>query len=204
MVETSTQHNSPRLEKFRKKIASLISEPIVNALSKSGVTPDMLTWFGFILMLVAAGLVAWNYWIAGGLVLILGGSFDMLDGALARKIGSTSKFGAVLDSTLDRASEGILLIALAFHFSREESVAGVTLAAVVMLFSFLVSYIRSKAECINIECREGLFTRTERVIVLAVGLVFNQIIIALAIVAFFSVITVIQRLVLVWQKTRAG
>ena len=126
----------------------------------------------------------------------------MFDGALARYTGKVSKFGAVLDSTLDRASEGAVLIALAYYLGVQASVPGVTLVAVTMLFSFLVSYIRSRAEGIGLELKDGVFTRSERVIVLGVGIIVNHIIIALAIVVFFSIITTVQRLILVWQKTR--
>ncbi|MDD2252436.1 MAG: CDP-alcohol phosphatidyltransferase family protein, partial [Dehalococcoidales bacterium] len=103
-----------------------------------------------------------------------------------------------------RASEGAVLIALAYLMASHESLLGVTLAAVVMLFSFLVSYIRSRAEGIGLELKDGLFTRSERVIVLGLGIIINQVIIALAIVAFFSIITTVQRLTLVWFKTRGN
>ncbi|MDD4635559.1 MAG: CDP-alcohol phosphatidyltransferase family protein [Dehalococcoidales bacterium] len=192
----------PRLENFRRKLAGAIAGPVVRVASKTGITPDMLTWFGFIVVLSGAGLTGAGYNIAGGLVILAGAACDMFDGALARYTGKVSKFGAVLDSTLDRASEGAVLIALAYYLGVQASVPGVTLVAVTMLFSFLVSYIRSRAEGIGLELKDGVFTRSERVIVLGVGIIVNHIIIALAIVVFFSIITTVQRLILVWQKTR--
>jgi len=191
-----------KLEAVRRKAAGMISQPLAKALSRTGVSPDVLTWFGLVLAMGAAGMVATGYWLTGGILVLAGGLFDMLDGALARYTGRESRFGAVLDSTLDRASEGFILIGLAFALAKEASVTGVTLVAVVMLFSFLVSYIRSRAEAMQAECREGFFTRTERVIVLALGLMVDQIIIALAVIAAFSIITAVHRLVLVWTRTR--
>ncbi len=199
ILPSSTQ---PKLEIFRRKIASSVAGPVVRVLAKTGITPDMMTWFGFLVVLAGAVLVVAGFNIAGGLVILAGAACDMFDGALARYTGKASKFGAVLDSTLDRASEGAVLIALAYFLAVKGSVPGVTMVAGVMLFSFLVSYIRSRAEAIGLELKDGLFTRSERVIVIGLGIIVNQVIIALAIVAFFSIITTVQRLALVWQKTR--
>ncbi|MFA6771912.1 MAG: CDP-alcohol phosphatidyltransferase family protein [Dehalococcoidales bacterium] len=197
-------NTQPKLENFRRKLAGTIAGPVVKLVAKTGISPNMLTWFGFIVVLCGAALAGVGYNIAGGLVILAGAAVDMFDGALARHTGKSSKFGAVLDSTLDRASEGAVLIALAYLMASHESLLGVTLAAVVMLFSFLVSYIRSRAEGIGLELKDGLFTRSERVIVLGLGIIINQVIIALAIVAFFSIITTVQRLTLVWFKTRGN
>ncbi len=196
----SSLNAQPKLELFRRKIASTLSAPVVRIIARTGVTPNMMTWFGFLVVLFGAVLTGAGFNIAGGIVILVGAACDMLDGALARYTGKTSKFGAVLDSTLDRASEGAVLIALAYVLVVENSVLGVTLVAVTMLFSFLVSYIRSRAEGIGLELKDGIFTRSERVIVLGIGIIINQLIIALAIVAFFSIITTVQRLVLVSKK----
>jgi len=199
-----TSADQPKLEVFRRRVSGAITAPVVRVLSRMGITPNMITWFGFGLAVAAAGLVAAGYPVAGGIVVLAGGALDMFDGALARYTGRVTRFGAVLDSTLDRASEGVLLVALGFVLAGRPSIPGVTLVGVVMLFSFLVSYIRSRAESIGLELKDGFFTRSERVIVIALGIIINQVIIALAIVAFFSIITAVQRLALVWSRTRAG
>ena len=196
----SSLNAQPKLELFRRKIASTLSAPVVRIIARTGITPNMMTWFGFLVVILGAVLTGVGFNIAGGIVILVGAACDMLDGALARYTGKTSKFGAVLDSTLDRASEGAVLIALAYVLVVKSSVLGVTLVAVTMLFSFLVSYIRSRAEGIGLELKDGIFTRSERVIVLGIGIIINQLIIALAIVAFFSIITTVQRLVLVSKK----
>ena len=198
----SSLNAQPKLELFRRKIASTLSAPVVRIIARTGITPNMMTWFGFLVVLLGAVLTGVGFNIAGGIVILVGAACDMIDGALARYTGKTSKFGAVLDSTLDRASEGAVLIALAYVLVVKSSVLGVTLVAVTMLFSFLVSYIRSRAEGIGLELKDGIFTRSERVIVLGIGIIINQLIIALAIVAFFSIITTVQRLVLVRKKAR--
>ncbi len=197
------EDNQPGLEKIRRRLSGAIAQPVVKVIARSGITPDMLTWLGFLLAVAGSGLVASGYRIAGGIVVLVGAACDMFDGALARYTGRVSKFGAILDSTLDRASEGALLIALAFILAKNGSLAGVALATAVMLFSFLVSYIRAREESHGLELKNGVFTRSERVLVLGLGVILGQVMVALVIVAFFSIITTVQRLTLVWLKTRA-
>jgi CDP-diacylglycerol--glycerol-3-phosphate 3-phosphatidyltransferase len=183
-----------KLARFRKTAEKYCTDPVVNILAKTGITPNALTWFGFLISLVTAVLAALGYMLAAGLVVLFGSYFDMLDGSLARKTGKVSRFGEVLDSTLDRLSEGVLLIGLLYWFSQVGSTIGVVLAGITLLSSLVVSYVRAKAEIMKLECQEGLFTRPERVIVLAVGLLINQVVIALGIIAVCSVFTVVQRL----------
>lgn len=183
-----------KLARFRKTAEKYCTDPVVNILAKTGITPNALTWFGFLISLVTAVLAALGYMLAAGLVVLFGSNFDMLDGSLARKTGKVSRFGEVLDSTLDRLSEGVLLIGLLYWFSQVGSTIGVVLAGITLLSSLVVSYVRAKAEIMKLECQEGLFTRPERVIVLAVGLLINQVVIALGIIAVCSVFTVVQRL----------
>ena len=191
-----------KLARFRKTAEKYCTDPVVNLLAKTGVTPNALTWFGFLIAVGAAVLAALGYMLAAGLVLLFGSYFDMLDGSLARKTGKVSRFGEVLDSTLDRLSEGVLLIGLLYWFSVVGSTLGVVLAGFTLLSSLVVSYIRAKAEIMKLECTEGLFTRPERVIVLAIGLLINQVVIALAVVAAFRAFTVGQRLYHVWRQLK--
>jgi CDP-diacylglycerol--glycerol-3-phosphate 3-phosphatidyltransferase len=159
---------------------------------------------GFVVTVGAAVLIATDYLLLAGLVVLVAGLFDMLDGALARRTNRVTRFGAVLDSTLDRLSEGVLLLGILFLFAREGSTIGILLAGGVLITSMLVSYIRARAEALDIECTAGLFTRPERVIVLVLGLMLNQIEIALAIITTLSLFTIGQRLTLVWRYTRNG
>jgi len=150
--------------------------------------------------------------LGAGLTVLAAGLFDILDGALARSTNRVTRFGGILDSTLDRLSEGALLIGMAalFLFADKGSSLftlisqewAILLVGLALLTSPLVSYIRTRAEAAGVDCQVGLFTRAERVVVLALGLLFNQVVIALAIVVVFSLITIGQRLVYVWRRSR--
>ena len=190
------------LVRIREAAASIFTEPIVKMLVRTNVTPNALTWFGFALALVAAVFIALEYLFVAGIVLLTAGLFDLLDGALARRTNKVTIFGGVLDSTLDRLSEGVILLGIIFLYTDKGSSRGVLLAAAVLLTSLLVSYIRAKAEATGIKCMVGLFTRPERVIILALGLLLNWLEIALAIVTVFSFITVGQRLIHVWCQVK--
>jgi len=197
-----------KLAEGRKSIAYRFTEPVVRLLARTPITPSAITWFGFLLTVGAAILIITEHLLAAGLVVLIAGFFDMLDGALARHTNQATRFGAVLDSTLDRLSEAVLLIGILvlFLYAAEQSITGILLASVALIGSPLVSYIRARAEALGLECQVGLFTRAERVIVLALGLLLNQIdnalIIALAIIVLFSFITAGQRLLFVWQQTK--
>ncbi len=195
-----------KLSEIRKALAYRLTEPIVRLLSRTPITPSAITWFGFLLTIGAAALIITGYLLAAGFVVLIAGFFDMLDGALARRTNQTSRFGAVLDSTLDRLSEAVLLLGILVLYAEEQSIAGILLASVALIGSQLVSYIRARAEALGLECQAGLFTRAERVIVLVLGLLLNQIdkalIIALAIIVVFSFFTAGQRLLYVWKQTK--
>ena len=185
----------------RDTVANYLTQPAVRLLARTSITPSTLTWFGFLLAVGAAALIIGGHIFAAGFVVLFAGFFDILDGALARHTNRTTRFGAVLDSTLDRLSEAVLLIGILLYFSNQSSVA-VLLVCLALLGSLLVSYIRARAEALGLECQVGLFTRAERVIVLALGLLLNQIVIALAIIVAFSFFTFGQRLIYVWQQTK--
>ncbi len=196
-----------KLAGARKTIAYYLTEPPVRLLARSPVTPSTLTWFGFLLAIGAAILITLGNLVAAGFVVLIAGFFDIVDGALARRTDQVTRFGAVLDSTLDRLSEAVLLIGILVLYADSQSLVPILLVVVTLIGSLLVSYIRARAEALGLECQVGLFTRAERVVVLVLGLWLNQIIesallVALAIIAVFSFVTVVQRLLCVWQQTR--
>jgi len=196
----------PRLSEIRKTAAYYLTQPVVWLLAKTPITPSVITWFGFLLAAGAAVLITTRHLFAAGFVVLLAGFFDILDGALARRTNQTTRFGAVLDSTLDRLSEAVLLLAILVLYAREQSVAHILLVSFALPSSMLVSYVKARAEAQGLECQVGLFTRAERIIVLALGLLLSQInnalAIALAIIVLFSLFTIGQRLVYVWQQTK--
>ena len=174
-------------------------------LARTPLTPNVVSWLGFILTLGAAALIITGHPFAAGFVVLLAGFFDILDGSLARLTKKVTPFGAVLDSTLDRLSEAVLLIAVVVSF--EKTLLLVLLVFLALVGSLLVSYIRARAEAVGLESPHiGLFTRAERVVVLALGLLLSHIdyalVIALAVIVAFSFFTAGQRLVYVWRQTR--
>ena len=189
---------------LRKKAQQAIAGPVVPVLNKLGITPNVLTTIGVLINLAAAVVIGFGHVFWGGIIFLLAGLFDLLDGALARYLGKTTRFGALYDSTSDRLTEGALF--LSFIFITGESlwpfnvIWQLVLIFLAMLGSFLTSYIRARAEGLNIDCTVGLFTRVERVIILALGLLLNQVFIALAIVVVLSFVTVGQRFVHVLRQ----
>ena len=195
-----------KLSEVRKALAYRFTEPVVWLLSKTPITPSAITWFGFLLTVGATALIITGHLFAAGFMVLIAGFFDMLDGALARRTNQATRFGAVLDSTLDRLAEAVLLLGILYLYAKEQAVAEILLVGVALLGSLLVSYIGARAEALGVKCEVGLFTRAERVIVLALGLLLSQIdyalVIALAIIVVFSFFTAGQRLLYVWKQTK--
>ena len=186
---------------IRKDLAHRITAPVVMILSKSRITPNALTYTNLALNIGAAYVIATGHFLLGGGLVLVAGLFDLLDGALARFIKQTTRFGAILDSTVDRISEAAILCGLLiWYVPQGDSSLEIILIFIVLIGSFLVSYIRARAEGLGWQCQVGLFTRAERVIVLAIGLLINQIFIALCILTVFVFITVVQRLIYLWKK----
>jgi CDP-diacylglycerol--glycerol-3-phosphate 3-phosphatidyltransferase len=197
------------LSDIRRDLAHRLTSPVVAILSKSGITPNTLTFANLALNIVAASVIATGHLLLGGALILAAGVFDLLDGALARATKRATKFGAVLDSTVDRVSEAATLCGLlVWYVPQEGATLEIVLILAVLIGSFLVSYIRARAEGLGWQCQVGLFTRAERVIVLAVGLLVSRILVygvfvALCILAAFVYITVVQRLVYVWKQENA-
>jgi len=188
-----------KLENTRRSISGRIAPPLANLLAKTRITPNGLTWTGFLVNVVAAALILTGHLLAAGITMIVAGLFDMLDGALARATGKVTRFGAVLDSTLDRVCEAMLLLALIFVFARDNQAVWSLVTGIALVGSILVSYIRARVEGLGVECKAGVFTRPERVAILALGLLLSSVnyalVIAVGLLALLSLFTVIERLV---------
>ena len=157
--------------------ARTLASRSVLGLTRTRVTPNALTTSGVLLCGVASVLVLFEdrndflfYWLAA-LVFVVGSLLDILDGALARAGGKTTPFGAFLDSTTDRISEGFMLTAIAFVLARHHHPVFVAVAVSAVAGSFLVSYTRAKAESIGLRGDVGIGSRAERVVVITAGLV---------------------------------
>ena len=198
------------LQGIRRNLAYRITGPVVGVLSKSGITPNTLTLINLALNIVAAYVIATGHLVVGGALILGAGLFDLLDGALARFSEQTTKFGALLDSTVDRICEAATLCGLLFWYvSLEGATLAIVLTLVVLVGSFLVSYIRARAEGLGWQCQVGLFTRAERVIVLAIGLLVSgvsasSVFVALCVLAVFVLVTVAQRLGYLWKQQKRG
>ena len=199
------QRSLTGLSEFRKTAGNRLTRLIVQLLSKTPVSPDVITWTGFLLTLGAAALIITGHLFAAGFVVLIAGFFDMLDGALARMTDKVTRFGGILDSTLDRLSEAALLLGVLVVYAREQSMLGIIFVGLVLISSLLVSYIKARAEALGLECEVGIFTRPERVVVLAIGLLLSQIdyalTVVLGIIMVFSFFTAGQRLLHVWRQT---
>jgi CDP-diacylglycerol--glycerol-3-phosphate 3-phosphatidyltransferase len=196
------------LVELRRSAARAITGPLNAVLVKSRLKPNTLTWCALALSLIAAATIATNHPIIGGFLVLISGLFDILDGALARSTNQASRFGAILDSTFDRISDAVLLLGVLALYIKSGSIVEITLVFLALIVSLLTSYVRARAEGLGISCPVGLFTRTERVIILALGLLFSplyrfSIFIALLIMVVFGFVTVVQRLVYVWRQTKA-
>ena len=156
-------------------------EPIALGMGRLGLTPDALTLIGFAITVVGAVLLAQQLWLAGGVVIFLGGAFDMFDGTLARATGRVSNLGAFYDSVFDRAGEVIVYLGLVAGLQELGILNGTVFAAAAMGTAVLVSYTRSKSEGLGFTSGSGMaaigiMTREVRLVVLSVGLVLADII----------------------------
>jgi CDP-diacylglycerol--glycerol-3-phosphate 3-phosphatidyltransferase len=185
----------------------------VAGLARTRVTPNTLTTAGVTLCLAAAVLVPFEsrdkllfYWL-GAALFVVGSILDILDGALARAGGKSTVFGAFLDSTTDRVGEGAMLAAIALVFARAGNDTAVVFTIAAVAGSFLVPYVRAKAEALGLRGDVGLGSRAERVVVITAGLVFaplGGLQWAIYVLAATSWVTVVQRILHVRKQLIHG
>lgn len=161
--------------KLRSKISAILS-PLARIIVSLGITANMVTMVGLLVNLVAAYCLATERLVAAGLLILFGASFDMIDGAVARERTSTNSSGALLDSVIDRYSEAVIFLGALVYFHQLQSFFGVVLVFAAVIGSILVSYVRAKAEGLQIECKVGLMQRPERIILLALGVLVQGVI----------------------------
>lgn len=185
------------------------AERFMSALGRLPVTPNQITVVGTLLTFGAAGLVAFGQLRWAGVMLAFAGTFDILDGALARSTRSAYPYGAFLDSTLDRYSEGAMYLGLVAYFASGGGGAlqrWLIVATVAALAgSFLVSYVRARAQSLGFTCETGLFARPERVVVTVVGLILGGVVLyaVVFLLAVLTNFTALQRIREVWLQGRA-
>jgi phosphatidylglycerophosphate synthase len=159
------------------------------------VTPNQVSLMGIALNLVTAWLIVDGQLLLAGLMYLLAGGLDLLDGILARLAKMATRFGAFLDSTADRISEGIVFAAIAYHFAHHGQPLEAAVAVLALLGSLLVSYTRARAEGLGLECKVGIVTRAERVVLVAFGLMFGLLAEAIYVLAALTAFSTTQRIV---------
>lgn len=184
------------MEQWLRPRAKVVIDPVVSLLVRLGVSPNGLTLAGCLLNVVAGVLIGLGHvqW-GGALMTFVAMPMDALDGSLARRLGKESRFGAFFDSVLDRYAEGALLLGVAWYFVSAGDVASVVVTVAALIGSLMVSYTRARAEGIGIECKVGLFSRFGRFALLAVGLLLNQPVVMIWLLAVLSNVTAVQRVV---------
>ena len=198
----SLPHREPRRPFSLKDSLPQLLHPLVRLLSALRVPPDTLTILGWTLSVGAAVLFGLGYARVAGLVMLLGGLFDALDGDVARESNRMSAFGAFLDSTLDRLSEAAIFVGIVFFYAAAARPFEALLAGVAMTFSLLTSYARARAEGLNIECKVGLLERAGRVVILSVSSMAGLLTLGLGLVAAGALVTTAQRILYVRRATR--
>ena len=164
-----------------------------------GVHPDVITFVGLVIVAVAAYVAAQGEFFWAAIIIIAGAPLDAVDGAVARAMGRTDKFGALWDSTLDRYADGFLLMGMAYYYSEQGNQTAVLLAMLALIGTQLVSYVRARAEGIDVDCKVGLFTRMERMFVILAMLLTGYVLAGLWVLAIGTNFTVAQR---VWHVYR--
>jgi CDP-diacylglycerol--glycerol-3-phosphate 3-phosphatidyltransferase len=215
---------------FRSRVRAGV-EPVARLFGRIGLTPNALTVIGFGIAVVGAYFAATQSWLIAGLVVAFGAIFDLFDGALARATNRVTKFGAFLDSSLDRAGEAVVYIGIAYAFAGQGWALGVVIATLAMASGFMVSYVRARAEGLgyaggNGFASVGLAPREIRTAILVIALVgaglvpqpatisclfpcpqlFGPVWVVLAglgIIAILASITTLQRILFTYNQSRS-
>lgn len=170
--------------------------PLIRFCIRHRVQPNLLTTIGFFITICAAVAFARDNIQWAGAILLFSGTFDIIDGKVARATGMSSKFGSFFDSTMDRLSDAIVFLGLLYFYIQQGKSEMVWVVMLAVIGSLMVSYARSKAEALRIKCSVGLFQRPERVVYLGFGAVLGHVILYYVVwfLAIASNLTVIQRI----------
>jgi CDP-diacylglycerol--glycerol-3-phosphate 3-phosphatidyltransferase len=190
-----------------------VAQPLGRAVARTGVSANALTLAGVLLVALGTAVFCSGRLVVGAIVVGVGGILDLFDGAVAKATHTASHFGAFLDSTTDRLSDGILFSGVAWFLVRHPTSgvrlglgvpAVLALALAVLVLGFLTSYIKGRAEAAGYTCDLGIAERGERVFIMAVSIFFNLMVPALVVLFLLSSVTVIQRFVHVAQQAKAS
>ncbi len=190
----------PRVNLLPQNLPRNVADPLGRSVARLGITPNMVSLFGFAGNAFAAWLITREALLAAGCVFLFFSALDLVDGAVARATNQATPFGAVFDAVLDRASEALVLVACAWYFAARGEQVQVVLTWAALVGSVSVSYMRARAEMLGLAMRDGFFRRQERVALVGLGLLFDALAIAIWPLAVLSNLTALQRL---WMVARA-
>jgi CDP-diacylglycerol--glycerol-3-phosphate 3-phosphatidyltransferase len=176
--------------------------PIARVMGRLGIHPNTVTILGLLLQVGVGVMLGLGYIALGGWLLLIVAPVDALDGALARALGKQSRFGAFLDSTLDRLSDAALILGLIVHYMRRGASTAIVLLLISLVAVMMVSYVRARAEAEGFSCKVGLLTRMERIILIGVLSAVGLPTVMVWALAVLSVFTVVQRVLYVYAVSR--
>ena len=182
-------------------LSHFLDAPLSALAKRIPASPNFLTAAGFLITLGAALIIPYNVKL-GGIFILFGGLFDMLDGIVARTSGRVTKFGAFLDSVLDRYSDAFLFLSIAYYLAAKGNHAGSFLSLGTMVGAFFISYARARAEGLGESCHTGIMERPERIILLIFATLTGWLVPVLWIMLVLTHITVVQRIYHVWKAMR--
>ncbi len=199
----------PGREQLRAALLNYVELPGARFLHALKLTPNAITLIAFGITVLSAVIVAWGYLWIGGIVFLVGSGLDLMDGALARLTGTASPFGALLDSVFDRLGEASLFVGLAVYalradYDERQLLFFMTALLLALIFSQGVSYLRARGEGLGVFSRAGLMTRPERVVLIGIGLLINQMIWVLVLIAAVSCFTLFQRMFTIRRELGQG
>lgn len=192
------------IERLGRAFLAQVENPLIRWMTRLRLTPNRISWLGLLLALGTSAIIAFGYLRTGGILFIVTSAVDSLDGLLARGTDQVTRFGACLDSTLDRVSEMLILLGLILYFQHSGPLRlplefSIPLAFTAMGCSVAVSYVKARAEGLGMDCKVGWMQRSERIVVLGLGMVFGVVDLLLIPLCLLMCATVGQRL---WHVAR--
>ena len=183
------------------KFGHFLDVPLSSIAKRIPFSPNTITISGFLITITAALILPYDLRL-GGIFIVFGGVFDMLDGIVARTKGKSTRFGAFLDSVLDRFSDAVLFIAVTWYFAQRENYTGALVCLGALVGAFLISYARARAEGLGESCHTGIMERPERIVLLAFGAITGWILPVMWGLLVLTYVTVIQRIHYVWKSMK--
>jgi CDP-diacylglycerol--glycerol-3-phosphate 3-phosphatidyltransferase len=189
-------------DKLGHRLDSYLYPPFKKIFGGRG-NPHLFTLLGFVSILIASWMILKGFWLTAGLLIILSGLFDLMDGVIARSLGKATIFGSFFDSVMDRYSDLLLLLGISIYYLNEGEPGLVILTSVVAIGTALIPYVRAKAESLQVACHVGLLERAERIVLLSLGALLNWMEPILWVLAILTHLTVLHRIYYVWKKLRS-